>query len=73
MECIIAMRSATLAKKASRELAGHGIRCELVGIDPTLTGKGCGFGLSLDCSAADDALNILSKRKISHGDVLGRR
>ena len=69
--CIIAMRSATLAKKAERALGASRIPCRTVNIDPSLTGRGCGFGVSLECSLVISAVRVLDNKKITHGEVLG--
>ena len=71
MGCIIAMRSATLAEKSLRAIRGTGIACEKVSVDPSLTGKGCAFGISLPCRDVDAAKLLLDRRHITYGDVIG--
>ena len=70
-ESIIAMRSSTTASKAVRALTGAGIRALKVSVDPALTRRGCGFGVSVSVSDLDDAVRILDRRRISYGDILG--
>lgn len=71
-DCIIAMRSSTLAKKAERALSGAGITCKTVNVDPSLTRRGCGYGVSLDCFDVQSAEKVLFTKNITHGEVLGR-
>lgn len=65
------MRSDTLAVKAVRALTPAGINALKVGIDPSLTRRGCGFGVSVDCRDIKDAERILQKKHIAYGDILG--
>ncbi len=69
--CIIAMESSTFAEKGVRVLRNGGISCERVSIDPTLTRKGCGFGISLPRGAADRATELLGRKNIPYGELLG--
>ena len=71
--CIIAMQSATTAKKAERALAAVRIPCQTVSIDPTVTKRGCGYGVSVGCSFLSDAVRVLERKNISHGEVIGGR
>ena len=69
--CIIAMHSATTAKKAERALAAVRIPSHTVSIDPTVTKRGCGYGVSVGCSFLSDAVRVLERKNISHGEVIG--
>ena len=71
MGCIIAMRSATFAEKSLRLLKSAGISCEKVSVDPSFTGRGCAFGISLPCRDVDAAKNVLDSRHVTYGDVIG--
>ena len=70
-ECIIAMKSQTLMKRANRALSGAGIRCEGVSIDPSVTKRGCGYGIAVSCRDAERAAAILDRKHITHGEVIG--
>lgn len=70
-ECIIPIKSATLAKKAQRALWNVGIRSEFVSVDPSVTRRGCSFGLSLACRDSTRGAEVLEKRNITHGDIIG--
>ena len=70
-DCIIAMRSMTAAQKAERAISSKGIRCVTVNIDPSLTKRGCGYGVSLPCNKVSAAKKVLDAKRIIYGDVLG--
>lgn len=70
-ECIIPMKSPTIAKKAERALAGLKITANVVSVDPSVTKHGCGYGLSLYCCDAERAKDILRYRNIPYGDLIG--
>lgn len=72
-ECIIPIKSPTLSKKAQRILAHDGISAELIGIDPSITKRGCAYALSIECGAAARASDILKRRGITFGEVIGGR
>lgn len=71
-ECIIVTRSATISKKAERVLKASNEPVNIVNIDPSLTKRGCAFGLALPCDRLDKAIGILDRRGIIHGEVIGR-
>ena len=65
------MRTATTATKAVRALTSAGISALRVSIDPALTRRGCGFGVSVMCRNLAEAKRLLEKKHIPFGDVLG--
>jgi hypothetical protein len=69
--CIIAMQSATMAKKAERALNAVRIPCNTVSIDPSVTKRGCGYGVSMGCSFLSEAVRVLERKNITHGEVIG--
>ncbi len=71
-DCILAMQSMTYAEKAKRAAASLAIRCEIVSIDPSVTRRGCAYGLTFPCREAERLLASLDKKRIPYGDVLGR-
>ena len=70
-ECIIPMTSPTLAKMAERALTGQRINVSMVSVDPSLTKRGCGYGISLYCNDAERAKDLLHRRNIPFGDLIG--
>lgn len=71
-DCIIAMKTRTSAEHAKRIASGMRIRADIVSVDPSVTKRGCAFGLRLSCADSDELRSVLDRRGISYGDVLGR-
>lgn len=71
-DCIIAMKSQTTAEKARRIAVTERMGAEVVSIDPSFTRHGCSVGLRLDCDNARRLSEILDRRNIAHGDIIGR-
>ena len=69
-KCTLTVSSRTLASKGVRTLVKAGIRAETVTVDPSVTARGCGFGIQIPCADADRAKTILSERGIGTGDLL---
>lgn len=72
-DCIIAMKTRTAAEYAKRTAASAKINTSVVSVDPSVTRHGCAFGLRLSCDNIDKLTNILDKRNISYGDIIGRQ
>jgi len=70
-ECIIPMKSFTVAKKAERVLGNIKITTSIVSVDPSVTKHGCGYGLSLYCRDAERAKDYLRRKNIPYGDLIG--
>ena len=68
--CIGALGSMTLALKATRALASHGIFAEVIGLTAGETKRGCAFGISFDCGAIDQVRRILKGHDISVSQYL---
>lgn len=71
-ECVVAMPSRTSAERGRRAAVMAKIDIEIVSIDPTFTKKGCSIGIKVKCEDADRLIELLDKKKISYGDVIGR-
>lgn len=71
-DCIIAMKTRTAAEKARRAAAFERIQAEVVSVDPSVTRHGCSIGLRLNCADVDDLTELLDKKNIVYGDVIGR-
>ena len=69
-KCTITVSSRTLASKAVRTLGRAGIEAGTVTVDPSVTTRGCGFGVQLLCADADRAKTVLSEHGIATGDLL---
>ena len=70
MMCIAAMRNMTAAIKGRSAV---GIHCAIVSLEPTLTKRGCAYGLSFACAHLERAKSVLSSRRINYGEILGGR
>ncbi|MCI8611878.1 MAG: DUF3343 domain-containing protein [Clostridiales bacterium] len=73
MMCIAAMKNMTAAIKGRSALESVGIRCAIVSLEPTLTKRGCAYGLSFSCAYLDKVKSVLSSKRISYGEILGGR
>lgn len=73
MMCIAAMKNMTAAIKGRSALESAGIRCAIVSLEPTLTKRGCAYGLSFPCAYLDKVKSVLSSKRINYGEILGGR
>ena len=65
------MKTMTLAMRGKSALDARGILAEIVSLDPSLTQRGCAYGLRFSAQTRDEALRCLSEKKIPWGTVLG--
>jgi len=72
-DCVIAMKTPTDAERARRIALIDRIPCEIVNIDPSVTKRGCSIGLKFPCHSSDRLINLLERKNISYGDLIGRR
>ena len=70
-ECVISVKSNTVAERVRRLAAAERIRSEIVSVDPKLTKRGCSVGLRLPCEDVAALKRSLEKRKITYGDIFG--
>ena len=70
-ECIITMKSVTYAEKAKRAAHSVGLQVEIVSVDPSVTKRGCSYGISLPCRDASDLIRLLERKKIPYGEIIG--
>ena len=61
----------THAQQAKRALEAAGVRCSVVGLDRSLTSRGCGFGVEYSASAAGTVRRVLAAISLDYGEVLG--
>ena len=69
-KCTLTFRSQTAAVKASRYLKKAGILCDVVSVDPSVTSRGCGWGISADCKQVDNIIDKLDGKRMGYGEVL---
>ena len=70
--CIITFKSLTSAQQAGHVLSSLGIFSSIVSVDPSLTKRGCSYGVSVSCSRINDVKYILEKNSVKFGDVIVR-
>lgn len=56
---------------AKSVLARAGISSSVVSVDPTVTRRGCSFGVSISCADRNRAELSLKRARIQYGDILG--
>ena len=59
-KCIITLPSMTFAQKARLVLTANQIEASVLKLPPTLSDKGCAWGIRIDCRRATDAAHILT-------------
>lgn len=70
-DCIIPMNSQTTAERARRAANQERIPIEIVSVDPSVTKRGCAFGIRLNCDDTARMMRLMDQKKISYGDVIG--
>lgn len=69
--CIAAIQSMTYAVKAQKALNSRNIGSEVVKLDPTLTKRGCAWGIQFDCRFVSEVKRILDNKDIPYGEIIG--
>lgn len=62
--CIATISSLNLSIKAQKALANEKIYCKIVSLDPSLTKKGCAYGIEFSCSEERRIRTILRRERI---------
>ncbi|MBO5715390.1 MAG: DUF3343 domain-containing protein [Clostridia bacterium] len=63
--CIATISSLNLSIKAQKALAAEKIFCKIVSLDPSMTKKGCAYGIEFSCSEERAVRKILYRAGIS--------
>ena len=69
--CIVTMKSMTSAIRAKNVLHGKGIAVEIQNLDPSVTAKGCAYGLSFNCIDKARIMRELDSKRITSGEWIG--
>ena len=69
--CVATMKSMTYAMKTKRLLENAGIGAEIVNLDPSLTKRGCAYGVSFQKGREEEVKRLLRTRGIEYGRILG--
>ena len=70
--CIAALGGMTVALKATRTLAAHGIFAEVIALSANETRRGCAYGISFDCDALETVRAALKSAGVSPTQYLQR-
>lgn len=70
MTCVASMRSMTYAMKAKRALIDRGILCEITSLDPSMTARGCAYGIKFNCVYESAVKTALAKSGIQYSQML---
>ena len=62
----------THAERARRALTAAGVRCSIVGLDRSLTSRGCAYGVEYRASDERTVRRVLGSISLDYGEVLGR-
>lgn len=68
--CIFTCRSMTVALRAERVLRDGRITGEVITIEPSLTKRGCAYGITVEKSNCERAEKLLRKRHVPFGEVI---
>ena len=69
--CIVTMKSMTLALRAKNVLGAKGIDVDVQNLDPSVTARGCAYGLSFICSDKEYIQRLLDGKCIPYGEWIG--
>ena len=68
--CIFTCRSMTDALRAERVLREGRISGEIISIEPSLTKRGCSYGITVNVQNCEKAESVLRKRHVFFGEVV---
>ena len=69
---IRSFRSMTHAERAKRALERAGVQCSIVGLDRSLTSRGCAYGVEYRLADSATVARVLAAISLDYGEVLGR-
>ena len=69
--CVVTMKSMTLAIRAKAALQAKGIATEIQNLDPSVTARGCAYGLSFNCSDKALIKRIFDSKGLGYGEWIG--
>ena len=71
MSCVASMRSMTQAMRAKYALVSDGINCEIVSLPPSLTRRGCAYGIRFECRFENSVRNRLQSLGMRSSEIVG--
>jgi hypothetical protein len=69
--CVLTMKSMTNALRAKGVLQSRGIIADVMHLDPSVTARGCAYGIAFACSDTNDLRRILDDKGIEYGEWIG--
>ena len=69
--CVVTMKSMTDALRAKSALQAKGIRADVIHLDPSVTARGCAYGVSFACRETDSIKRIWDAKGIEYGEWIG--
>lgn len=68
--CAFALKSMTHAIKAKKALSDYYVDAEIIKLDPSMTKKGCAYGVSFNCVNLSTAQEALRKWSVRYTEVI---
>lgn len=69
--CIVTMKTMTHALRAKSVLSAKGISSDVIHLDPSVTARGCAYGVSFSCGDSDTVRRVLDGKEIAYGEWIG--
>lgn len=68
--CIASMASINICIKAQKALLSNGIGCRIVSLNPSLTRRGCAYGIEFTCSHERQVKQILRDAGVTFSQII---
>ena len=68
--CFASLKSMTYAIKAKKALSQNNINSEIIKLDPSLSKKGCLYGIKFDCTNYYAVESILNSNNVKYSQIL---
>ena len=68
--CVVALKSMTYAIKTKRVLEDSYIDSEIIKLEPSMTKKGCSYGVKFNCVNLDSATNAIRRYSIKYSELI---
>lgn len=68
--CIATIPSLNICIRAQKALANEGLYSKIVSVDPSITRRGCAYGIEFSCSDERQIRNILRRAGVSISQII---
>lgn len=68
--CVASLKSMTIAIKAQRALNEKLINSEIINLEPSMTRKGCAYGIKFSCMDLNLVENALKSKRIKYTEII---